>query len=377
MREDRRRRYDDGFRREALELIKSGAGKDTLARRLAIPVYTARNWIMLYRSGGEEAVMGGGGSRRYDWETKVAASRDHVENGLTKAEVMAMHGIASVTPLERWCREYRAGGPEALGPRPKGRPRGSKSKPKTEPTREQELAERVRPPAGAHVPGPRVRHAHIRQDRARGHAPYGLRCAIRSRNPWRRYSSYRGETGDRVHNLPERDFDAARPFSRLGTDVTEFKVAGGKAYLAPVYDMASKEIVAWDVSRSPDLGQQKRLPAMPAERLPAGAEPILHSDMGWQYQHQWWRKELERPGIRRSMSRKGNCLDNAAAEQVFGHLKDEVLPRPRVRLVRAVQGRAGRLHHPLEHQTTPDTTRGTHPGGVPEHVPRGLTLYPN
>lgn len=68
MREDRRRRYDDGFRREALELIKSGAGKDTLA----IPVYTARNWIRLYRSNGEEAVMGGGGSRRYDWETKVA-----------------------------------------------------------------------------------------------------------------------------------------------------------------------------------------------------------------------------------------------------------------------------------------------------------------
>lgn len=47
MREDRRRRYDDGFRREALELIKSGAGKDTLVRRLAIPVYTARNWIGL------------------------------------------------------------------------------------------------------------------------------------------------------------------------------------------------------------------------------------------------------------------------------------------------------------------------------------------
>lgn len=151
----------------------------------------------------------------------------------------------------------------------------------------------------------------------------GLRCAIRSRNPWRRYSSYRGETGNHVHNLLERDFDADRPFSKLGTDVTEFKVAGSKAYLAPVYDMASKEIVAWDVSRSPDLGQQKRLPAMLAERLPAGVEPILHSDMGWQYQHQWWRGELERLGIRQSMSRKGNCLDNAATEQVFGHLKDE------------------------------------------------------
>lgn len=143
MREDRRKHYDDGFRREALEPVKAGAGGNTLARRLAMPRQTAENWIMLYRSGGEETVMGGGGSRRYDWETKVAAARDHVENGLTKAEVMAMHGIASVTPLERWCREYRAGGPEALGPRPKGRPRGSKSKPKPEPTREQELAEQV------------------------------------------------------------------------------------------------------------------------------------------------------------------------------------------------------------------------------------------
>ena len=134
MREDRRRRYDDGFRREALELIKSGAGKDTLARRLAIPVYTARNWIGLCRSNGEEAVMGGGGSRRYDWETKVAASRDHVENGLTKTEAMARHGIASIASLERWCRDYRSGGPEALRPKPKGRPKGARSKPKPEPT---------------------------------------------------------------------------------------------------------------------------------------------------------------------------------------------------------------------------------------------------
>ena len=98
MREDRRRRYDDGFRREALELIKSGAGKATLVRRLAIPVYTARNWIGLYRSNGEEAVMGGGGSRRYDWETKVAAARDHVENGLTKTEAMARHGSQHRVP---------------------------------------------------------------------------------------------------------------------------------------------------------------------------------------------------------------------------------------------------------------------------------------
>ena len=109
MREDRRRRYDDGFRREALELIKSGAGKDALARRLAIPVYTARNWIRLYRSNGEEAVMGGGGSRRYDWETKVAAARDHVENGLTKTEAMARHGIASIVDWQRCVGQFLRG----------------------------------------------------------------------------------------------------------------------------------------------------------------------------------------------------------------------------------------------------------------------------
>ena len=77
----------------------------------------------------------------YVGETKVAAARDHVENGLTKAEVMAIHGIASVTPLERWCREYRSGGPDALRPKPKGRPRGAKSKPRPAPTREQLLEE--------------------------------------------------------------------------------------------------------------------------------------------------------------------------------------------------------------------------------------------
>ena len=109
MREDRRKHYDDGFRREALELIKAGAGKGVLAGRLAIPAYTARNWIRLYRSGGEEAVMGGNGSRRYDWETKVAAARDRVENGMTKTEAMARHGIASIVDWQRCVRRFLRG----------------------------------------------------------------------------------------------------------------------------------------------------------------------------------------------------------------------------------------------------------------------------
>ena len=104
----------------------------------------------------------------------------------------------------------------------------------------------------------------------------GLKCAIRRPNPYRRYSSYQGDTGAKPPNLLERDFAADRPWVKLGTDVTEFRAAGGKAYLAPIYDMGSKEIVAWDVSRHPDLTQQQRLLAMLEEKLPEGADPIAN-----------------------------------------------------------------------------------------------------
>ena len=59
--------------------------------------------------------------------------------------------------------------------------------------------------------------------------------------------------------------------------------------------------------------------------LPPGAAPILHSDQGWQYQHKQYQKLLKDNGIRQSMSRKGNCLDNAVMENFFGLLKSELL----------------------------------------------------
>lgn len=139
---DRRRHYDDGFMRVVADLIRGGAGRRSLARRLGVPVSTAGKWVLSYRFGGEAALMGEReGNRRYDYETKLAAVRDHVEHGLTKAEVMEKYRIAGPAPLERWCREYRSGGPDALRPKPKGRPRGAKSKPRPDPTREQLLEE--------------------------------------------------------------------------------------------------------------------------------------------------------------------------------------------------------------------------------------------
>ncbi len=97
----------------------------------------------------------------------------------------------------------------------------------------------------------------------------------------------------------------------------------GKAYFAPVYDLCTREIVAWSTSESPNMAQQAELLDGLAARMPRGARPILHSDMGWQHQHAAWCGRLRREGIIQSMSRKGNCLNSACTEGLFGHLKDE------------------------------------------------------
>ncbi len=82
-------------------------------------------------------------SRSYTWELKVAAAKAVVEEREPKADVMARYGIASLSPLEKWCKAYREGEAEALKPKPKGRPRGSASPPR-EATREEELERRIR-----------------------------------------------------------------------------------------------------------------------------------------------------------------------------------------------------------------------------------------
>ena len=151
----------------------------------------------------------------------------------------------------------------------------------------------------------------------------GLRCGIRRERAYHRYNSYKGDVGQSFANIIGRDFTADGPWQKLGTDVTEFKLSFGKAYLAPVYDFASKEIVAHSISMCPNLVQQQEMLQILMDAKPEGAKPILHSDMGWQYQHEFYVRTLADNGFIQSMSRKGNCIDNGATEQVFGHLKDE------------------------------------------------------
>ena len=140
---------------------------------------------------------------------------------------------------------------------------------------------------------------------------------------YHRYSSYRGVVGETSGSVIGRDFAADGPWRKMGTDVAEFRQPWGKACFAPVHDFGSEEMVAWSASASPDMARQAELLDRLLAKMPEGATPALHGDMGRQHRHAAWRGRLRGAGIVQSMSRKGNCIDNGATEQVFGHMRDE------------------------------------------------------
>ena len=109
------------------------------------------------------------------------------------------------------------------------------------------------------------------------------------------------------------------------TDVTEFALpnCSEKLYLSPVMDGYNSEIIDFTLSRSPNLMQVKSMleKAFPEETY---LNTILHSDQGWQYQHEAYHHFLDSKGIRPSMSRKGTSTDNGMMESFFGILKTEM-----------------------------------------------------
>ena len=139
-----------------------------------------------------------------------------------------------------------------------------------------------------------------------------------------KYHSYRGEVGKVADNLLKRDFTASKPFEKLTTDVTEFKVRDDKVYLSPVMDLYNREIVSYSISLSPNLYQIREMLDGLFKKLPANAKPLFHSDQGWQYQHAEYQRLLKEHHIIQSMSRKGNCMDNGAMENFFVRLKVEM-----------------------------------------------------
>ena len=141
----------------------------------------------------------------------------------------------------------------------------------------------------------------------------------------RHYRSYKGEVGKIAPNVIARNFKASAPNQKWTTDVTQVCIQGVKTYLSPVMDMFNGEIIAYTISRSPNLQMTIDMLRAAFRKQPLINGLIMHSDQGWHYQHGRYQKMLKDKGIVQSMSRKGNCLDNSMMENFFALMKNELL----------------------------------------------------
>ena len=156
--------------------------------------------------------------------------------------------------------------------------------------------------------------------------------------PKARYHSYKGDNGfskknlllysthDSVKNKEvfKRDFKANKPNEKWTTDVSEFHISAGKLYLSPILDMFDSSIISYNISTSPQFNQVTDMLKDAFDKYENLNGLIFHSDQGWQYQMEYYQKQLREKGIRQSFSRKGNCLDNSLMENFFGIMKNEM-----------------------------------------------------
>lgn len=147
----------------------------------------------------------------------------------------------------------------------------------------------------------------------------GLKSLVRPK----KYRSYKGEVGHAAANILQRKFEATGANQKWVTDVTEFKVAGEKLYLSPVMDLYNGEIIAFETAKRPAFELVGVMLKKALAKLKEGEQPILHSDQGRQYRMPAYQRVLRNKHIVQSMSRRGNCLDNAAMESFFAVLKSE------------------------------------------------------
>lgn len=140
----------------------------------------------------------------------------------------------------------------------------------------------------------------------------------------RKYSSYQGEITPAPDNLLNREFHAAAPNEKWLTDITEFHIPAGKAYLSPIIDCFDGMIVSWAVSTRPDAQMVNTMLDSATGKLESGARPIIHSDRGCHYRWPGWLERIEKAALIRSMSKKGCSPDNSACEGFFGRIKNEM-----------------------------------------------------
>lgn len=140
----------------------------------------------------------------------------------------------------------------------------------------------------------------------------------------KKFNSHRGKVGTIADNVLDRDFNSETPNQKWVTDVTEFAIENKKLYLSPIIDLFDRGVVSYTMSMSPNTALTNESLMRACQGLRPGQTPLVHTDQGFQYQHLSWAGILAEHGARASMSRRGNCWDNAVAENFFGQLKSEM-----------------------------------------------------
>lgn len=150
----------------------------------------------------------------------------------------------------------------------------------------------------------------------------------------RKYNSYKGKVGKIAPNRLRRRFETSIPHQKITTDTTEFKyyitdekgrMRIKKLYLDPYLDLYNREIISYGISQRPSAESiQNALKEAIRITEDCPYRRTFHSDQGWAYQMKVYTKELKGNRIYQSMSRKGNCHDNAVMESFFGILKQEM-----------------------------------------------------
>ena len=154
---------------------------------------------------------------------------------------------------------------------------------------------------------------------------YRLSCPVRKANPYRRLQKAI-RSNNTADDLVHREFEAHGPRSILLTDITYIPLNGSYCYLSTILDACTKQVLSYVLSESLEvdfvLETVKQL--IEEHGLSLSKETILHSDQGCHYTCVKFIQLVKNSALRQSMSRKGNCWDNAPQESFFGHMKDEL-----------------------------------------------------
>lgn len=175
----------------------------------------------------------------------------------------------------------------------------------------------------------RLLHQGIRMNRkkiSRLMKKFGLKCPIRKANPYRRMAKAL-KTSNVAENLVNREFEQHGPRAILLTDITYmFYSNSQKAYLSTILDACTKQVLAYVVSNSleVDFVLETVNQLIQKHGISLNKETIIHSDQGCHYTSISFQALLKDKELRQSMSRRGNCWDNAPQESFYGHMKDEI-----------------------------------------------------